>query len=106
MPEPGPSAPEPDDVPDIVEMTAAAINNNDNHGVTWDKVRRSTADRYRRLARRTLNAVAPEIERQFRERMAAELETLRDDVVNKDKPYNQAFMHGVDCAIRTVRGAS
>lgn len=47
-----------------------------------------------------------EHERRVRERMAAELETLREDVVNKDKPYNQAFMHGVDCAIRTVRGAS
>lgn len=59
MPE---TAPRPD-VPDVIEMTAAAICNNDNHGVPWDQVRKATAERYRRLAIRTLNAVAPEIER-------------------------------------------
>lgn len=67
------------DVPDLVEMTAAAICNNDNHGVPWDQVRKATAERYRRLARRTLNAVAPEIEcRAVEAERAAILKGIRD----------------------------
>ncbi|MFC6883481.1 hypothetical protein [Actinomadura yumaensis] len=72
---PEPTSMRPEDVPDVVEMTAAAICNNDN-STTWDKVRKSTADRYRRLAIRTLNVVAPEIERRAR---ADALRTAADD---------------------------
>lgn len=36
--------PTPDDAPDLIEMTAAAICNNDG-GATWDNVRTATASR-------------------------------------------------------------
>jgi hypothetical protein len=64
----------PDD--HLVEITAAALCNNDNHGATWDRVRYATADRYRRLASRALAAVLPEHERQVRAKVAAEILSL------------------------------
>lgn len=43
-------------------------------------------------------------ERRVREQVAREIEEMRDGVVNPDKPYNEAFMHGADCAARVARG--
>ncbi|MBX6387045.1 MAG: hypothetical protein IRZ07_29385, partial [Microbispora sp.] len=51
-----------------------------------------------------LAAVLPEHERQVREQAAAEIEALRDGTHGKGKPYNKAFMHALDCAIRHITG--
>lgn len=52
-----------------------------------------------------LPAIAAELpahERQVREQVAAEIKALRDGVANPDKPYNEAFVHALDCAIREI----
>lgn len=43
-----------------------------------------------------------EHERRVRAKVAAEIEVLRDGVRNPDKPYNEAFVHALDCAIREI----
>lgn len=43
-----------------------------------------------------------EHERQTRAKVVSELEALRDGVQNPDKPYNEAFIHALDCAIREI----
>ncbi|WP_242890204.1 hypothetical protein [Actinomadura litoris] len=91
-----PETTRPQDVPDLIEMAAAAICNNDG-GATWDKVRKATAERYRRLATRVLNAVAPEIERQVRERVAAAIEA---ECSGGTEHWNVAMDH----AARIARG--
>lgn len=53
---------------------------------------------------RALAAVLPEIERRVREQVAREITDLRDGTQGKDKPYNRAFMHALDCAIRYITG--
>lgn len=50
-------------------------------------------------ARKLIEVASPHI----REQVAAELEALRDGVENKDTPYNEAFVHALDCAVRAVR---
>lgn len=90
----------PNDVPDeLVELTAAALCNNDNHGTTWDKVRRSTADRYRRLAARALDAVLPAHEATVRARVADEIEAEADR-----RGDGSLWDGGMDTAARIARG--
>lgn len=97
----------PDVPPDLVIRAAKASSlhfENCDFGDSWQDCQdcRRAYDR----AHYALAAVVAEIERQIRERVAVELEALRDGVVNKHTPYNEAFMHGVDCAIRAARGES
>lgn len=56
------------------------------------------------LVANLIAAAWTEIERQVRGEVAEEIDTLREGVANKDKPYNEAFMHGCDCAARAARG--
>jgi hypothetical protein len=52
--------------------------------------------------REALARILPEHEQQVLNKVTAVLEALRDGVHGKDKPYNQAFMHALDCAIREI----
>ena len=60
---------------------------------------------YQNLARVAVQAAAPTILAAERERIAALIDANRRGVANPDWPYNEAFIHALECAARWVREA-
>jgi hypothetical protein len=85
---------QPEYVPPRHERIAAGMHTHIAEAVKW-------------VMEPELIAVEAEVERRVRAKVIEEIEALRDGVSGRHKPYNQAFVHALDCAIRHIaRGDS